>query len=760
MRIKLLKIIYFILIPLVIITLFGCKNSDSDKNMEAIRLFDENEITLQTNHQILSFKKINADTFIASYINPMTRSYELAYSNPTLSKFEPIGKDAAGLINYQNVLQIENPYGKYGTGSRLLYDVDSNGIIYILQSEIIEKNGLPLMDGQKQIFVYDKNGIKLESIPIDGIQLIQNMSSKKLIARYNQFIVISSTGIQIINAEGKTVDEISVSAEKYYNLVSGEEGIFPGGLIDDVDIVDEDHIVLVQTKQSDRHVTLYNIKSKKIEWSQEIEHGFIPRKIHFEQETNEIYVASNHHVLSYSKDGMYNGELINFNEYLSGEFNSSLFFGRDVLDPGYIVFESAHMMYFYMVSTGSEPSIQKVYSYRELIGDDKQQRQRLLEKEQAKKTPIYLSLPFINSGLEEMIAQYERLNPNIRVVVSTFRDSHMEFNIEDYNQYVSLQLLTNKNKWDIISTTYLSYKEYIDKGYFANIENISPKIWEAEQVRFLPNIIEASKVNGQLLLFPTRISFFTVLADPKLAEKLQPNQYKWEDLIPTINKLIEEVPNMKSWYLESPGYRFSSMYDILSDSYKTDLTAPQNNTELQKQLFGQFLDIAMMLSNSNDHIQSPGQQALFIMIPFHISEFLNYANLLESEKKLLPTPASPQSGKHSFVMQEGYAVNKNSKVKEETLKLILFLAEYTQSNNIILQKTYNDLLNQQGMTEQKKQAIQQLQAIIENLDSLRYLDFRLSPSLYETTQQYVEGLIDKETAIRTIQDKLWLYANE
>lgn len=751
----------FTLLTLLIFSFFaGCNKSKPDENIDEGRLFDETEIELSTESALLSIKKINMESMISSHLNLETKNYQFAYTNAQLSKFDPIKNDLSRLISAHNLMEHDNPYGKYGTGPRLIYDVDEDSYIYILQSEIIENNGRPSMNGEKAIFMYDEDGVELKSIPIRETRHVQNLSPKKLIAHNQQFIIVSTTGIQIIDANGNISDEISVPAAKAYDLISGEERVFPSGLIVDIDIVEENHIVLLQTDQNNQMITLYDIKNKQTIWSYELEHGFIPRKIHFEQETNEIYVTSNHYVLSYSKEGVNKGVFINFNEYQSGEFNSSLFNGRDVLDPGFIVFESPHMMYFYMVSTGFESNIQKIYNYKELLGNEKNERYKLMAKEQAKKTTLHLFLPYVNFSLEEIISQYERLNPNIRIVVSTFRDNHDEFNNDDYNQYISLQLLTNKTKWDILSTMHLSYNEYIEKGFFADLEHISPPFWEVEQERFLPNIIQASKVNGKLFLLPTRISLYTTLVDPKLAEQLQPFQYGWDNLVTEVNRLNKAYPEMKLWNFGSTNYQFNKVFDSVMDSFDTDILLSQDDPDLQKQLLMQFLDTMKMLSDSKDHIHQPGQPALFTMIRFQISTFLNYAHLLETENALLPVPASPQSENHGFVVQEGYAINNKSKMKEEALKLLLFLSQYTQPNNIILKQTYSNLMNQPGMTEQKKQAIQQMKTVIENLDSLRYLDYRLASALYATTQQYVEGLLEKEEAVRNIQDKLWLYTNE
>jgi len=77
-----------------------------------------------------------------------------------------------------------------------------------------------------------------------------------------------------------------------------------------------------------------------------------------------------------------------------------------------------------------------------------------------------------------------------------------------------------------------------------------------------------------------------------------------------------------------------------------------------------------------------------------------------------------------------------------------------------LKKTFEDLNQQLGTTEQRRAAIQQLRSVVENLNAVNNIDYEISDAMFRTIEQYLNGIINKETAIQTIMEKLWLFENE
>ena len=102
----------------------------------------------------------------------------------------------------------------------------------------------------------------------------------------------------------------------------------------------------------------------------------------------------------------------------------------------------------------------------------------------------------------------------------------------------------------------------------------------------------------------------------------------------------------------------------------------------------------------------------------------------------------------------------NTVLSEFMFKFITFLAEYGEQDNLLLKKTFEDLDKQMGTTDERKRAIQQLKKIVESLNVLHRVGYDFPGAISTTTKQYVNGIIDKDTAVKSIMEKLWIYENE
>jgi ABC-type glycerol-3-phosphate transport system substrate-binding protein len=483
----------------------------------------------------------------------------------------------------------------------------------------------------------------------------------------------------------------------------------------------------------------------------------MPLTVQYEPDQQEIYVASDQEVVAYSEDGENVRQVIDFNRYTAGSFTSMVFNGSQFLMPGYLLFDPPDRMVVYLIAP-LDRQVKKIYAYRTLSGDEKAERLAAMEKEEANKTHITLYVPYVESTLKQKIAQFERLHPDIRVHLTYYREHIEEYNPEDYMQYVNLQLLSGQTHWDIMAIQMLPYREYVEKGYFADVERIDG--WAEEKERYFSNILDAARVNGKLAYLPARIFTSVNLADEEAARELSPFTYQWSDLLRLADEAKAAHPDRKPWSFGTIGFRIGYVFTQLFQTFQIDLTAAQDDPEKRKQWIGQLLDILKAISVPEDHVQTLNDKPLFTLMPFISLEFQFFMDSIGSGKRLLPMPASPWSKKHAFTIQEGYAINENSKAKEAALQLIMFLVDHAEPYNIALKRTFEEMNERLGTSEQRKEALRQLQAIVELLDWVNDIDFRISEAISHTAEQYVNGITDKETAIRTIEGKLWLHENE
>ncbi|MBD3917226.1 extracellular solute-binding protein [Paenibacillus sp. PR3] len=315
-------------------------------------------------------------------------------------------------------------------------------------------------------------------------------------------------------------------------------------------------------------------------------------------------------------------------------------------------------------------NIQRAYTYRELLGSEKDTRLAAIKEQDKQKTLIKLIVPYQSAEFASIITKYEQDNPQIKISVSYFRKNVEEFNPTDYSSYVSASILSGEQSWDILSTQYLPYRTLAEREALASLDSISDALWHSVEDQYLPNILEASSIDGNHYILPTKISMNVVIANRKAAESLHPSTYSWNDLIDA-SKSFRYASNQKPWWFQSSGFNFNSVFEPVFSSLE-----PSLRTE---------------------------------------------------------------------------AANKNK---------IMYLAKYAEQDNIMFKDTYTKLEQQDDMTESKKQVIQSLRSIVEQLNSVYYFGSNIIDALYDTTKQYIEGMTDEQAAVQTILDKLWLYENE
>ncbi|MDI4647860.1 ABC transporter substrate-binding protein [Cohnella hashimotonis] len=746
------------LMAAIIFLLLGCSSSKTEKSQSPI--YEESEIAIPAEQfPVYTVKKGAGENYILSLYDTKKQSFNLAYADESLTPKETIGNDLSRLIDYSNVQLYPN--AEYGVGNRPIYDTSEAGDIYILQFKIRYKDKLPYMDGESVVVVYDKTGKLIRELSVQPSESIRNFKPIKLIAREKRIVLIGNTGIQILDEQGRTLDEVAIASTQAVNVELGVAQKLPSGIIIDADLISADQIVVLQEPSSGHsYISSYSPSSRNTAWSTELPGGFLSRGVSFEAHDSSIYVSSVDSILAYDANGKYRKEIIKYEQYQSGDWVLPFMNRSETLQPGSYFYNDKNELVLFLQATDETRTIRKGFLYRELSGDEKKARVAALAREAEQKEVVRVLAPFKDNNLELKAKQFEKSHPGLRVEFTFFRESDEEFNFEDYKQYVSLQIFTDKLKWDIMATQLLPFKDYLDKDLFADVATINAEKWEQEKNKFLPNILEASTVDGTLKLIPGRISLFTVLAERSAGADLPPSSYRWSDLLQRAELAKKNNPNVKAWYMGAGEDSFVNRYERISDAFESDLMSLRDRPEEQKALIEQLLDFLKRTGNANDYASPPQDKPLYIANYFTVSSFTDYLDLLGKEKVLLGPPALQQSGRHPFMIQEGYAVNKKSDKKEQALELALYLAEHAEPNNILYKDTFDQLKQNVGTSPERIEAIEGLREITDSLDTLRYIDHRLTDALFYTARQYAEGVTDLNTAVETIQNKLWLYMNE
>jgi len=658
----------FILI-LGIIT--GCKHSDQKMDLPT-RMFEETAIQIPDKIKVLSISKISDNKYICSYIDPLTNRYHLAYTDPSFTNLVPIQHDAGMLLSTNQVAELDNSQGHYSIGSEPIYDIDENGDLYILQFEVVQKDNHIGFSDNMTIFVYQADGKLKKQITLEQPSMIRNMSPKKLIAQANRYLVIAENGIQIVDHDGRTIEELAISFTEGINHIENRQQLIPTGRIIDADMIGNNELVIIQSDLSNSKLSLYHLDNQKTSWSNELPSTLNPLAVHYDETFQQIFLLSNSKVHVYDKEGNDLGEFINFFDYGIGHDLLKPMSDSDYAWPYFVFFSQHDVMNVYLISKPPTSNITKAYAYRLLSEEERAARYAQLQNERASKTNITIHVPYIDSHIETLIARYQQANPHVNINLKYFRKNMEEFNQKDYVQYVNVQLFTKKLDWDVLAVQFLPYQEYAEKGYLADLEQIEPAQWGNIKENYFSNLLDALRVNNKLTILPARILMNVNIAEKSAADQLTHDHYTWDDMIALSAKWKERTPSIKTWNFGLDTHRMA--YSRVLGSFQPDILNESNQDESRRQLLDHFIDTIETVSDVNDQAQL-SEQPLFNLMPFFPEQFQFYIDQLGVNKILLPAPASPQTGKHAFTLQDGYAINPTSKVKEEALSFILFLSE-------------------------------------------------------------------------------------
>lgn len=740
----------------------GCTSSSDEPSPEekAIQhLYEEKELNIDQSTELLSVQKSTDNSYVSARLDSTTNTIRFSHADASLKETSVIGNDLQRLISPYNALEIPDVYGQYGVGPVVVFTVDAGGNLYVLEHEIIKVNEMPSFDGAQALFVYNPDGKFQRKLPIAKPAQIKYFVPHKLSIQENKYMIVSDNGIIVLDQDGNLLTEFNVPFIKALDLIHNDEQLLPGGSIVDAVWMGDQTIGLIQYKSSEEqyYLVAYRVDKNETIWSAELEYGFRPSTLLYEGKEARLYAASGRQMLAYTNNGEPIESRIQFDQYSSGAYMSSAIQGNlQMLTPRAIQLDQQNQLTLFM---GDTMTVKRAYTYRELLGEEKDSKLAELAELDKQKTVIKLTAPYKTPNFESVIAKYEHDNPQVKVAVSYFRDKDEEFNIGDYGSYVNTSILSGDQSWDVLSTQYLSYQTLVEKKTFAELATISDPIWRSVEEQYLPNILEASTIGGNHYILPARISMYAVMANRQAAESINQRTYSWNNLIDA-SKTFSYTSNQKPWVFQGPGYNFNVVFESVFNSLEPSLRTDAANKDAQRKQLEQFLDIMKQLSDENDYANPPEDEAVFLVSAFDTQIFKQSLDQLDSTKQMLGAPTSSDSKKHAFTVQEGYGINRNSKHREEALKLIMYLAKHAEQDNIMFKDTYAKLEQLDDMTESKKQVIQSLQSIVEQLNVIHDLGSTIIDALYDTTKQYIEGMTDRQTAVQTILDKLWLYENE
>lgn len=353
---------------------------------------------------------------------------------------------------------------------------------------------------------------------------------------------------------------------------------------------------------------------------------------------------------------------------------------------------------------------------------------------------------------------------------------------------------------DLICIEGLPYKNYIDKNIFADISEIVRMDSTFDESEFYTNIIEACKYKGKLYAMPVSFYFDAVMVDKALTDaqgiKLEEDSWTWETFTEAALKLVKDDNGDGKMDIYGAAKTDPlKLFDyIFSSSEKQFIDMKNKQCRFDSEEFVKLLEMLKALSNKDTMHTNLDYDSLFNgessrgTIGFNLVDGISpfsvtmSKNMLGDKTEVLAMPLGGENGLRTFDATM-YAINNNSKLKEEAWAFIKFLiSEDTLiPNNTINKNAFENLMK--VMMEAKNSSIlytttdsgemkttiigpltnkqfEQMKSTISSLGKLNEYNLQIKSIIEGELKAYLSNQRSAEDVAKLIQNRVNIYLNE
>ncbi|GHV13897.1 hypothetical protein FACS1894219_09290 [Clostridia bacterium] len=720
-------------IILVIIILFNfmvsCEEKDNESigNTQFISHIYENSpaLNLKLHDEVQNIiRSENSGNYYISFFNSEEYMERIEVYSENFEFIKTISSDIAKLD--QNLVRF------------FVFDIDKNNNIYLLQNNKNDDDVITAHD--RLLLVFDNDGKILEKIKIDdAADIWDGHILSKLFVTENNFIFVSSVGVQITDKKGKTIKEITDDEKSPYFILSAD--------------TDNDGSLYISC--GDGILKKINISDGKEIWSIKESKGYPINRVSYSKEDNQICVYKSEVLSLYDINGNFLGDICdlrdfkptsdssNFENYNSGMLNA-------------LLYKNSATIIFSFTLYKENSKVSELVRLQALSDEETNNILKEREEQQNSKKSIKIFTPYYDIDLERIIHEFNSINPDIYAEMEYYTEDLMLFNSADYTQYVSMRINSGDADWDIISGNFIPYDIYKSKGYFTDIDVLDTDNIFKDTEKYYTNIIDALRnKDGGFYLFPELIMFDVV-------ESLQTPT---ESDILSLRSMIEE---------NKPVFYDKSLYSsIFANLFSEFVSTEYRNIMFDKIKFYEVLDIVDKFSDDSLYTSEKANAKLNL---FTLA-FIN-ADVYEPKESLniLPSNINTTDDVKYLFQAQGYLIWAKSEVQNEALDFLMYMSDNNGSfgiSRIVLNKQlaeykegiYNKIkmYNSSALDEYNAKTdrfVQDVERIYEKLNYTSAYNYELIKLLHGELEKYREGSITKESFAEKIEDFLWLLENE
>jgi|GEM_PF-939304 len=666
-----------------------------------------------------------------------------------------------------------------------IFTLDSQDNRYVLREKSIEgKEEDKKREVETSLVVFNSSGEKQKSFELGKRTYTDEQAGITDIAvdsGGNIYLLQRRAKIEILSPEGKKIKEIEAKKTDYIEI-DEKDNLLMGSFSGE------------NNKSSVESISLNQDKGKLLT---ELDSGHYIREMKYSRENRKLYFLTEKGIISCNSDGKIEGYVFDLKQ--SSLLDSEIYINDFIFDKNNNIYISA----FRIVDYSTNERVSLLYKY-----SPSQEKANTADK---KTLTIYTR--YSEKFLESAIAQFQKKHPDIKIdlkdftaaIISTSEEGPGDSEInraqkaeEDFRKLVATELMSGKGP-DIVEMDGLPYKKYAESNTLANLSEMIEKDKSFDIKNYKQNIIDAFRYKGDLFVMPINFGFSPFVANKTILEKegikIDDSKWTWKDFLEIAQKITRDTdgdgkPDQYAMEKMSPEDIFGMIFDT---EYNNFINLENRTCNFDSPEFINLLKFVREFSEKGVTSPKLDISELYKMldpgtIGFVKDYFGNYQSLIAAQSLMngevvffnLPS-YSDKSASKMFYSSKTYAINNNSKLKEEAWEFIkLLLSDEIQGRDDMFSFPINiNALDKKAKSEIEKNYmykankdrgrkvralneddVKLINKMIDELEFLPYGDEQVSQIIDEGVKDFLSGKKTAEETAKLIQSKVSIYLNE